>query len=56
MTNGDMIRGMSDEKLAVTIGCPNETGHAEIECDHSDDCNCYKCCYDWLREEVSADD
>lgn len=56
MTNGDMIRGMSDEELAVTIGCPNETGHADIECDHSDDCNCCKCCYNWPREEVATDD
>lgn len=56
MTNGDKIRRMSDEELAVTIECPNETGHAEIECDHSDDCNCYECCYNWLREEVATDD
>lgn len=26
MTNGEMIRNMSDEELAVTIACPNEMG------------------------------
>lgn len=51
MTNADMIRNMSDEELAVTIMCPNETGHADIDCDHSDKCNCCKCCLEWLLEE-----
>lgn len=52
MTNAEMIRNMSDEELAVTIMCPNETGHAEINCDHSDNCDCCQCCLDWLRREV----
>lgn len=52
MTNAEMIRSMSDEELAVTITCPNEMGLAEIECDHSDSCNCSRCCLDWLRKEV----
>lgn len=54
MTNGEMIRNMTDEELAVTIMCPNETGHAEIECDHSDQCNCCECCLKWLKQEVEA--
>ena len=49
MTNGDMIRSMSDEDLALNIMCPNESGLAEIECDHSDKCDCYECCLDWIR-------
>lgn len=52
MTNGEMIRNMSDEELAVTIACPNEMGLAEIECDHSDNCDCCRCCLEWLRREV----
>lgn len=55
MTNGDMIRSMLDEELAVTITCPNETGCAEIECDHSDACNCRQCCLNWLRSEINPD-
>lgn len=50
-TNAEMIRKMSDEELAVTIMCPNETGHADIPYNHSDDCDCYKCCLEWLRKE-----
>lgn len=56
MTNADMIRKMTDEELAVTLMCPNETGMADIVCDHSDKCNCCQCTYDWLREEVKEDD
>ena len=52
MTNYELIKSMSIEELAVTIMCPNETGHAEIECDKSDDSNCCKCCLDWLGEEA----
>lgn len=55
-TNGDRIRGMNDEELAVTIGCPNETGHAEILCDHSDSCNCCECCLKWLKQEVEKNE
>lgn len=55
MTNGEMIRRMSDEELAVTIVCPNETGHAKIDCDQSDDCNCTQCCYDWLKQEARVE-
>lgn len=52
MKNADLIRGMSNEELAVTLMCPNEMGVAEIPCDHSDDKNCCKCLLDWLNAEV----
>lgn len=50
MTNGDRIRNMSDKELAVTLMCPNEMGMAEIPCDHSDSCNCWKCLLYWLQQ------
>lgn len=50
-TNAERIRHMTDEELAVTIVCPNEMGIAEIECDHSDTCNCSRCCLEWLQKE-----
>lgn len=50
-TNAEHIRSMSEEELAAVIMCPNENGLAEIECDRSDDCNCYECCMAWLRSE-----
>lgn len=53
MTNYEMIKNMSVEELAVTIMCPNETGMAEIKCD-KDDCNCSKCCLDWLNQEAGS--
>lgn len=52
ITNADLIRSMSDEELAVTIPCPNETGMTNIECDHSDQCNCRECCLKWLQSEA----
>ena len=52
MTNADMIRAMSDEELAVTLACPNEMGIADIPCDKSDQCDCYKCLLDWLRQSA----
>lgn len=52
MTNADMIRAMSDEELAVTLACPNEMGMADIPCNKSDQCNCYKCLLDWLRQSA----
>ncbi len=51
-TNADRIRSMSDEELAMCMMCPNENGLAEINCDHSDNCNCYGCILRWLRSEV----
>ena len=51
-TNGDLIRAMSDEELAVTILCPNDTGMADILCDHGDDKDCYDCTLKWLRQKA----
>lgn len=56
MTNGDMIRSMSDEDLALNIMCPNESGLANIECDHSDKCDCYECCLNWIRGNCKEDE
>ncbi len=52
ITNADMIRAMSDEELAENLMCPNEMGIADIPCDKSDQCNCYKCLLDWLRQSA----
>lgn len=51
-TNADRIRSMSDEELAMNMMCPNENGLGEIECDKSDNCNCYACILKWLQSEV----
>ena len=50
--NADRIRSMSDEELAMNMMCPNENGLGEIECDKSDNCNCYECMLNWLRSEA----
>ena len=52
MTNADLIRAMSDEELAANLMCPNEMGIADIPCDKSDKCDCYKCLLDWLRQSA----
>ena len=52
ITNADMIRAMSDEKLAANLMCPNEMGIADIPCDKSDKCDCYKCLLDWMRQSA----
>ena len=49
MTNGDRIRSMSNEELAVALMCPNEMGMTEIECAPSDDKECRQCVLDWLN-------
>ena len=54
MTQGDRIRAMSDEDLAMNMMCPNENGLGEIECDKSDNCNCYACILKWLQSEVEV--
>lgn len=51
MTNGDRIRAMSDEELALTIMCPNDAGLAEIECAPLDENGCAQCTLDWLQEK-----
>ena len=53
-TNADRIRSMSDEELAMNMMCPNENGLGEIECDKSDNCNCYACILKWLQSEVEV--
>ena len=51
-TNGDRIRAMSNEELAMNMMCPNENGLGEIDCNKSDNCNCYECSVKWLKREV----
>lgn len=55
-TNGDKIRRMTDEELAMCMMCPNDCGLAEIECGKSDQCDCYQCILKWLKEEVGDTD
>lgn len=46
MTNGERIRGMSDEELAEIIICPYDTDPSV--------CNykgvCLNCCLEWLKQ------
>ena len=51
-TNADRIRSFSDEEMAMNMMCPNENGLGEIECDKSDNCNCYACILKWLQSEL----
>lgn len=53
-TNADRIRSFSDEELAMNMMCPNESGLGEIECEKSDNCNCYACILKWLQSEVEV--
>lgn len=52
ISNADRIRSFSDEELAMNMMCPNENGLGEIECDKSDNYNCYACILEWLQSEV----
>lgn len=54
MTQAYRIRNMTDEELALVVMCPNENGLANIDCDHSDKCNCYKCILEWLQSPVEV--
>lgn len=54
MTNGDRIRQMSNEELALTIMCPNDFTDAGIRCNPNKD-NCIHCCLEWLKEERKND-
>lgn len=68
MTNADLIRGMSDEELAIILPCPNKAVIAikivknihmdavECECDRDDGPNCAKCCLRWLQKELKETD
>ena len=59
MGNYELIKNMSIEQMAVIIMCPNDMGMAKIDCDNmakidcdnSEDCECWQCCLDWLKEE-----
>ena len=53
-TNADLIKAMNDDELAKIMMCPNEAGLAEISCDRSDACDCYKCLLNWLQQEAST--
>ena len=52
ISNADRIRSFSDEELAMNMMCPNENGLGKIECDKSDNCNCYACILKRLQQEV----
>lgn len=59
MTNGDRIRTLSNEHLALVLMCPIEAGIAEIgdfDCaknGHGEH-NCLKCALDWLNKEEAT--
>ncbi|NDL68509.1 hypothetical protein [Anaerotalea alkaliphila] len=48
--NGDKIRQMTDQQLALLIQCPNDSMDAEIICDSVTDC--HECCLQWIQEKV----
>lgn len=52
MTNGDRIRSMTDEELAVIIMCPQSIDVSMCLPDH----DCVKCALEWLQSpEVLVD-
>ena len=55
ISNADRIHSFSDEELAMNMMCPNENGLGEIECEKSDNCNCYACILKWLQSEVEEE-
>lgn len=52
-TNGDAIRAMTDEELAIEMtakgGCPHDCEEQE-----NMDTDCVKCWLDWLRQEAET--
>ena len=57
MTNGDKIRQMSDEELAVYLRaagdgavCPGDPGYL-VKCSDPST-SCYKCWLNWLKQEA----
>lgn len=46
-TNGDRIRSMTDEELAMIICCQDHK-----QGDECFDASCYDCTLDWLKQEV----
>ncbi len=65
MTNGERIRAMSDDDLAIMIMCPYDTaGEPEniMPCIKEFNTNeivppkyCHACCTEWLKREVGED-
>lgn len=59
MTNGDIIRGMNDLQLALTIMCPKDLGFAsesELSCNADEnERNCAKCTHVWLQKEEKCE-
>lgn len=51
MTNGDKIRAMSDEELAVVIMCKNDMVKLGAGCTNPNQ-NCVNCSFEWLKEEA----
>ena len=52
-TNGDRIRAMTDEELAVVVMCPKEIGHDVLDC-----ClfpTCTECALAWLKQPVEVE-
>lgn len=66
MTNGDKIRNMTDEELAVVLMCPYDTAGAELDImpcvkdgnvqEFASPKDCRACSIKWLQREVSADE
>ena len=59
MTNGDKIRGMTDEELAEMLDIYDVEEVCE-HCAHHGDLACHNKCYAgilaWLKQEVEQDD
>lgn len=54
MTNGDMIRQMTDEELAAEFPHDICSGITGVDC-REFDLTCYECRLAWLKQEVSED-
>ena len=50
VTNGDKIRAMTDEELAVVIMCPHES--EQTLCTRPEDC--LSCCIEWLKQPAEV--
>lgn len=48
MTNYEKIKQMSVEEMAEKLPCP----YNEYYLDCNKDCDCKKCCKEWLESEV----
>ena len=51
MSNADFVRRMKNEDLAMVLMCPIENGLANIKCNRDDNCNCYECLLNWLKQK-----